>query len=32
MEPNTDDDNIEVITGQGGSPENGETMDGDEQR
>ena len=32
MEPNTDDDNIEVITGQDGSPENGETMDGDEQR
>ena len=32
MEANTDDDNIEVITGQGGSPGSDEVIDGDEQR
>ena len=33
MEANTDDDdNIEVITGQGGSPGSDEVTDGDEQR
>ena len=32
MEANTDDDNIEVITGQGGSPGSDEVTDGDELR
>ena len=32
MEANTDDDNIEVITGQAGSPGSDEVTDGDEQR
>ncbi len=32
MEANTDDDNIEVITGQGGSLGSDEVTDGDEQR